>query len=127
MRVGQLCFITAAGRYQGAKVNINSVHAAGDVADVTFAEARGPYKVGDLAQYLVRDLVAALDPGERVAYHPDYLRANRADPREYGRTARVVKRMEGALVQLEWSDGMGPQTDTTAHLQVLKHGGGGVK
>lgn len=126
LNVDQLCFIRAPGRCQGAPVRIYGDRGA-DVYIVRFVEARGPFKVGDHATYLSTDLTPALEPRQLVAYAGEYLRANNADPREYGRTARVVKRMEGTLVQLEWSDGLGPQTDTTEHLQVLPEGriGGG--
>lgn len=121
LTVDQLCFIRAPGRCKGAPVRIHAI-LPDDLIEVRFLDARGPYAVGDLAKYAAGDILPALEPRQLVAYAPAYLRANSADPREYGRTARVVKRMEGTLVQLEWSDGLGPQTDTTEHLQVLVEG-----
>jgi hypothetical protein len=60
-----------------------------------------------------------LHPGDLVAYDPAFLRANKADPREYRRRAQVIKQREGNLVSLEWADGLGPQTETARHLVRL--------
>ncbi len=60
-----------------------------------------------------------LHVGDLVTYDPAFLRANKADPREYKRRARVVKQREGNLVALEWEDGLGPQTETALHLVRL--------
>jgi hypothetical protein len=36
--------------------------------------------------------------------------------------ARVVRRLEGTLVQLEWDDHLGPQTQSTQALVPLERG-----
>lgn len=115
----QMLIVTAQGLCLGAVVKLHLVHPEGDVVEVQFTDARGPYKPGDVASYLRTDLRLALEPGELVAYDPAYLRRNNADMREYKRRARVVGRREGALVALEWEDGQGPQTDSTLHLVRL--------
>jgi hypothetical protein len=116
--MGNELIVAVAGRCQGALVRHQAANEDGSVT-VEFLVDSGPYKVGSVARFLKEDVRWVLDPGDRVAYDPQYLARNNADGREYKRRARVVARRERGLVALEWDDGMGPQTDSTLHLVRL--------
>lgn len=110
--------VTAPGRCEGALVKLVSAKEQGAV-EVEFTHDSGPYKAGERARFVTGGVRWLLNPGDLVTYDPAYLRRNGADVREYRRRAQVVKRLEGALVKLEWQDGQGPQTDSTLHLVRL--------
>lgn len=66
-----------------------------------------------------------LEPGAVVGYDTGYLRANKADPREYRRTGHIVSAMEGSLTRVSWDDGLGPQVLPSRQLTRITFGIGG--